>query len=98
MDSTTGIHLVDAEGFDVPTGEKDLPPFDSTDPANWPRSYEIDCVHSEISDPAERAELERLAIEAETDRRDAVDPEPFEPSPADWEDYSRWSEDLDRQR
>jgi hypothetical protein len=25
-------------------------------------------------------------------------PEPFEPSPADWEDYHRWSEERDRPR
>jgi hypothetical protein len=25
-------------------------------------------------------------------------PEPFQPSPEDWEDYHRWSEDLGRQR
>jgi hypothetical protein len=26
------------------------------------------------------------------------DAEPFEPSPADWEDYARWSTDLDSRR
>jgi hypothetical protein len=63
------VHLVDTEGFDVPVGEKDLPPHDPTDPACWPAW--TDNFFWEISDPTEVAELERLALEAECDRRDA---------------------------
>jgi hypothetical protein len=66
--STNGIHLVDVDGFDVPTGEKNLPPHDPTDPANWPAwtdNWFWEC------EPDERAALEALALEAETDRHDA---------------------------
>jgi hypothetical protein len=44
-------------------------PFDPWDSPYW------DVWHYEISDPTEVAELERLAVEAETDRHDAVEAE-----------------------
>lgn len=118
-----GITLVEIDGSPTPTWLKGLPAHDPTDASQWAESIEIDAIHYEVSDPDERAALERAAIEAECDRRDAVDPpaaddrfgwltfvvgdlppisggapEPFEPSPADWEDYARWSEDLDSRR
>jgi hypothetical protein len=40
-------------------------PFDPWDSPYW------DLWHWELSDPTEVAELDRLAVEAETDRRDA---------------------------
>jgi hypothetical protein len=109
---------VDIHGYDVPTGEKDLPPHDPTDASQWPAW--TDNWYWEVSDD-ERAALEAAAIAEECDRRDAVDPvpgdrwitlmteasppaisggalEPYEPSPEDWEEYNRWSEDRDRQR
>jgi hypothetical protein len=74
MTSLPQVHLVDIHGFDVPTGEKDLPPHDPADASQWPESVELDAIHYEVSDPAERAALEQAAISAECDRRDAVDP------------------------
>jgi hypothetical protein len=62
------VHLVDIDGFDVPVGEKDLPPHDPTDPANWPAwtdNFYWEC------EPAVMAELEAAAIAEECDRCDA---------------------------
>jgi hypothetical protein len=49
----------------------DVHPVDPTDAAHWPAW--TDNWHWEISDPCEVAELRRLALEAEIDRRDAPD-------------------------
>jgi hypothetical protein len=70
--STNGVHLVDIHGDDVPVFEKDIPEVDG--PESWPACIEWDAIHYEVSDPAERAELERAATAAECDRRDAADP------------------------
>jgi hypothetical protein len=65
------VHLVDAEGFDVPVAEKDNVPHDPTDPAEWPAW--TDNWFYEVSDPAEREALEQAAFDEECDRRDMVD-------------------------
>jgi hypothetical protein len=70
---------VDLDGNDVPVTEKDAVPFDPWDSPYW------DVWHYEISDPAERAELERLALEAEIDRRDAPDPWPIDEEIAEFD-------------
>jgi hypothetical protein len=73
MDSIPAqVTLVDPEGFLVPLVEKSTDPEpDPTDPANWPAW--TDNWFWEVSDPTEVAELEALALEAETDRYDAAD-------------------------
>jgi hypothetical protein len=61
--------LTDIFGNDIPDCERDIPEIDG--PESWPVCVEFDAIHYEISDPTEAAEIERLAVEAECDRRDA---------------------------
>jgi hypothetical protein len=68
------ITLVDIDGHPVPTGEKGLPPHDPDDPEGWLESIEIDAIHYEISDPAERAALEAAHFEEVCDLADAPSP------------------------
>jgi hypothetical protein len=68
-DSTATVHLVDPiTGEDVPVFEKDNVPIDPWDSPYW------DVWHYEISDPAEREELGRLALEHAQDLADAPTP------------------------
>jgi hypothetical protein len=69
------VHLVDVNGYDVPVGEKDLPPHDPTDAANWPAW--TDNFYWEV-EPDEHAALEAAEVERITDILDAPQPSPGE--------------------
>jgi hypothetical protein len=65
------VHLVDAEGFDVPVSEKDNVPHDPTDPADWPAW--TDNWFWEV-EPFERAALEQAAFDEACDIVDSPSP------------------------
>jgi hypothetical protein len=90
------ITLVDAEGFAVSPGEKNIPepfPPDPADPADWPAwtdNWHYEPTDRDLADMAAAA-LEDLEIPAIA----GGSPDAYVPTDEDWADFHAWCAEVE---